>query len=212
MGGYPWRRVRVFGSSGEDRQSGPRAISKCFRNLDFSADTVRSLRVRCRSHAQRLAGLPPLWMTDARKLRLSLESTLDSIEAAELIVQRMAELNGFDQEQVHQIGMGVRETMANAVMHGNCLSPDKAVAFDASIDEEAFRVSVTDQGAGFDPDCVRDPLGEDGLLQASGRGLLMMRAFFDEVEIGSSGDTGTRVRLVKYRTTGAGETTQEVDQ
>ena len=151
-------------------------------------------------------------MTDARKLRLSFESTLDSVEAAELIVQRMAELNGFDQEQVHQIGMGVRETMANAVMHGNGLSPDKAVAFDASIDEEAFRVSVTDQGAGFDPDSVSDPLDEDGLLLASGRGLLMMRAFFDVVDIGSPGDSGTRVRLVKYRTKGAGGTTQEEDQ
>ena len=54
-------------------------------------------------------------MTDARKLRLRLESTLDSVEAAELIVQRMAELNGFDEADVHQIGLGVRETVANAV-------------------------------------------------------------------------------------------------
>ena len=151
-------------------------------------------------------------MTDARKLRLSLESTLDSVEAAELIVERMAELNGFDQDEVYQIGMGVRETMANAVGHGNRFSPDKAVTFEASIDEEAFCVSVTDQGAGFAPDCVTDPLEADGLLLGSGRGLLMMRAFFDEVEIGSSGDSGTRVRLVKYRTKGAGGTTQEEDQ
>lgn len=151
-------------------------------------------------------------MTDARKLRLSLESTLDSVEAAELIVQRMAELNGFDPDQVHQIGMGVRETMANAVIHGNGLSPDKSVQFDASIDEQAFRVSVADEGSGFDPDSVADPLDTGGLLLPSGRGLLMMRAFFDEVKIGSSVDSGTRVRLVKYRTKGAGGTTQEEDQ
>lgn len=151
-------------------------------------------------------------MTDARKVRLSLQSTLDSVEAAELIVQRMAELNGFDADEVHQIGMGVRETMANAVTHGNGLCPDKAVEFDASIDEQAFRVSVSDQGGGFDPENVPNPLGEFGLLAPSGRGLLMMRAFFDEVEIGSRGSSGTRVRLVKYRTKGAGGTTQEEDQ
>ena len=151
-------------------------------------------------------------MVDARKLRLNLESTLDSVEAAELIVQRMAELNGFDEDQVHQIGMGVRETVANAVEHGNCYRPDKTVSFDASIDEVAFRVTVIDQGLGFAPDCVPDPLRAENLLSNSGRGLLLMRAFFDEVDVQPCVGSGTRVRLVKYRTKGAGGTTQEEDR
>ena len=151
-------------------------------------------------------------MLDARKLRLNLESTLDSVEAAELIVQRMAELNGFDPDQVHQIGMGVRETVANAVEHGNCFRSDRTVAFDASIDEEAFRVTVVDQGCGFDPDRVPDPLAGENLLMASGRGLLLMRAFFDVVDVGPCEGPGTKVCLVKYRTKRAGETTQEEDQ
>ena len=151
-------------------------------------------------------------MVDARKLRLNLESTLDSVEAAELIVQRMAELNGFDEDQVHQIGMGVRETVANAVEHGNCYSRDKTVSFDASIDEVAFRVTVIDQGLGFAEDCVPDPLRAENLLSTSGRGLLLMRAFFDEVDVQPCVGSGTRVRLVKYRTKGAGGTTQEEDR
>lgn len=142
-------------------------------------------------------------MTDCRKLRLSLESTLDSIEAAELIVQRLAELNGFDEDQVHQIGMGVRETVANAVKHGNRFSSDKRIAFDAAVDEGAFEVTVTDQGTGFEPESVADPLEGENLLRASGRGLLLMKAFFDEVEVGPCAGTGTRVRLVKYCAKGA---------
>jgi serine/threonine-protein kinase RsbW len=151
-------------------------------------------------------------MIDARKLRINLESTLDSVEAAELIVQRMAELNGFDEDQVHQIGMGVRETVANAVKHGNRYRTDKTVSFDASIDEVAFRVTVIDQGPGFAPDCVPDPLQSENLLMDSGRGLLLMRAFFDEVDVGPCLGSGTRVRLVKYRTTGAGGTAREEDR
>ena len=142
-------------------------------------------------------------MTDCRKLRLSLESTLDSVEAAELIVQRLAELNGFNEDQVHQIGMGVRETVANAVKHGNCFNAAKRISFDASVDEGAFEVTVTDQGAGFEPDSVADPLVGDNLLRSSGRGLLLMKAFFDEVEVGPCAGTGTRVRLVKYCAKGA---------
>ena len=156
-----------------------------------------------------MAGSQSVWMTDARKLRLNLESTLDSVEAAELIVQRMAEINGFDEEQVDQIGMGIRETVCNAVTHGNGLSPNKTVTFDASIDEVAFRVTVIDEGPGFNPETVRNPLDAENLLRPCGRGLLLMRAFFDEVEVGTGDGSGTKVCLVKYRTKGVGGTTQE---
>ena len=148
-------------------------------------------------------------MTDPRKLRLKLESTLDSVEAAELIVQRMADLNGFDDEQVYQIGMGVREMVINAIEHGNGFGSDKTVSFDASVDEDAMRVTVIDQGSGFDPSSVRDPLAEENMLRCSGRGLLLMRAFFDEVEIGPGEDSGTRIHSVKYRTVSAGGIAQE---
>ncbi len=148
-------------------------------------------------------------MADSRKLRLNLESTLDSVEAAELIVQRMADLNGFDDEQVYQIGMGVREMVINAIEHGNGFSSDKTVSFEASVDEEAIRVTVVDQGSGFDPSSVPDPLDEENLLRCSGRGLLLMRAFFDKVEIEPAADSGTRIHSVKYRTESAGGTAQE---
>ncbi len=144
------------------------------------------------------------WMTDCRKLRLTLGSTLDSVEAAELIVQRLAELSGFDQDHVYQIGLGVRETMVNAVRYGNEFNSDKTVSFEASIDEASFQVTVIDQGPGFEPEGVADPLEAENLLRASGRGLLMMKAFFDEVEVGPHTGSGTRVRLVKYCAKSAG--------
>lgn len=138
-------------------------------------------------------------MIDTRKLSLKLESTLDSVEASELIVQRMAQLNGFDEEQVHHIGMAVREAVANAVAHGNCYNCDKSVFFEASVDSKAFRVTVMDQGEGFSPDAVPDPLAPENILKDSGRGLLLINAFFDEVTMEPEHPHGTRVVLVKYR-------------
>ena len=93
--------------------------------------------------------------------------------------------------------------MANAVKHGNAFNLAKRVSFDAAVDEAAFEVTVTDQGAGFELEDVADPCEGDNLLRASGRGLLMMKAFFDEVEVGRCAGTGTRVRLVKYCAKGA---------
>ncbi len=142
-------------------------------------------------------------MTDCRKLLLNFESTLASIDAAELIVERMAQISGFDEDQVYQIGMGVRETMVNAICHGNQLGSAKTVSFDASIDENCMQVIVTDQGEGFDQSQVADPLEEEQLMRGSGRGLLIVRAFFDEVEVGPGSGSGTRVRLVKYCAQGA---------
>ncbi len=144
-------------------------------------------------------------MVEARKLRIRLESTLDAVEAAELIVQRMADINGFDDDQVHQIGMGVREAVANAVKHGNRFHADKRVLFETSIDAEAFRVVVMDEGGGFDPDGVPDPLSPENLLSGSGRGLMMMRAFFDKVEVGFKAESGAKISLLKYRAEGAGQ-------
>ncbi len=138
-------------------------------------------------------------MTECRQLRVNFESTLASVEAAELIVERLGQLSGFDEEQVYQIGMGVRETMVNAIRHGNREGPGKTVSFEASIDADCMRIVVTDQGSGFDPAEVADPRECENLLHASGRGLLIVRAFFDEVEVGPGSGAGTRVRLVKYR-------------
>lgn len=136
---------------------------------------------------------------DARKLSLKMESTLDSVEAAELIVQRMTQLNGFDEEQIGRIGMAVREAVVNAVTHGNGYNCEKSVFFEALIDGDALRVAVADQGKGFDPGQVADPLAAENLHKASGRGLLLMKAFFDEVAVAPGDETGTKVFLVKYR-------------
>ena len=142
-------------------------------------------------------------MKDCRKLRLNFESSLDSVDAAELIVERLAQLSGFDADQVYQIGMGVRETMVNAICHGNRLGSAKTVSFEASIDESAMQVIIRDEGTGFDPSEVDDPLKGEHLLRGSGRGLLIMKAFFDEVEVSPGPGPGTNVRLVKYCAQGA---------
>lgn len=53
---------------------------------------------------------------------------------------------------------------------------------------------ISDQGRGFDPGQVRNPLQEENLLRESGRGIFLMRTLMDKVEIDRT-DTGTEVRL-----------------
>ncbi len=137
-------------------------------------------------------------MTDGRTLELNLESTLDSVEASELIVQQLAQRRGFSEQETEQFMIAIRETMANAVSHGNGYSREKSVYFEVVADSTQCKVTVRDQGLGFDPDQVPDPTAEDNLLRTSGRGLLLMRSFVDELSIRRADPAGTEVVLIKY--------------
>ena len=111
-----------------------------------------------------------------------------------------AEEAGFPEEELHKINMAVRETVVNAVVHGNRYSAHKKVHFQVSTAQDHITVTVCDEGAGFDPASVPDPLADENLLHQSGRGILLIRAFVDDFQIRRASPGGTEVKLVKYLT------------
>ena len=136
-------------------------------------------------------------MTDPRHIRLKLESNLDAVEAAELIVRQLARERQIPADEIEQLGMAVRECMANAISHGNGYSREKSVYFTIASERSRLSVRILDEGPGFELDEVPDPLAEGNLLRTSGRGLLLMRSFVDEITIGRAIEGGTEVVMVK---------------
>lgn len=130
--------------------------------------------------------------------RLLLDSTLDSVEVAEAAVLGDARALGFHEDDLHRLGMAVRESMVNAVVHGNRYNARKKVHVCVTRGPDRLTVVITDEGDGFDPKAVPNPLAEENLLRQSGRGLLMMQAFVDEFEVRCGQPRGTEVRMVKY--------------
>ena len=135
---------------------------------------------------------------EARTVDKVLDSTLDSVDSAEKAVLREAQRLWFDDDDLHKIGMSVRESMVNAVVHGNRYSARKKVRLTISQTPDRLVVLVADEGAGFDVGSVPDPLADENLLSPSGRGLMIMRAFMDEVQIRTRAPRGTEVKMVKY--------------
>jgi len=127
-----------------------------------------------------------------------LESTLDSVDEAEAKVLQAAEKAGFDEEDLHKIGMAVRECMVNAVVHGNRYNARKKVHLGIQTATDRMTVIIRDEGEGFDMNALPDPLAEENLLRQSGRGLLLIQAFMDEFELRQAESKGTEVRMVKY--------------
>lgn len=129
-----------------------------------------------------------------------LDSRLESADAAETMAIAVAREAGFSEEDQHRIGMAVRESVVNAVVHGNRYNARKKVHLEIATDQDRLTVTVTDEGEGFDLDSLPDPLSGENILQQSGRGILLIRAFVDEFRVRRLAPKGTEVRLVKYAT------------
>ncbi len=127
-----------------------------------------------------------------------LDSTLDSIDSVEEMALDFAKEAGFQGEDLHKIGMAVRESMVNAVVHGNRYSADKKVRVTMIRNGNRFTVRIADQGEGFDLDSVPDPLAQENLLRQSGRGIFLIRSFMDEFLVRKLEPRGTEVTLIKY--------------
>lgn len=128
----------------------------------------------------------------------SLESTLESVDQAESLVLAMAKRIGFGEDDENSISMAIRESMVNAVAHGNKYNNRKRVQLTIEGHPDRLVVKIADEGDGFDEAAVADPLAAENLLKQSGRGLLLMRAFMDECQHSKREPHGTVVRMVKY--------------
>src|SRR5438874_2264481 len=126
-----------------------------------------------------------------------LDSTLESVDKAERVALDLARESGFEEEDLDRIGMSVRECMVNAVVHGNRYSSHKKVRLSLSRTPERFTVRISDQGEGFDPGQLPDPLASDNLLRHSGRGIFLMKAFMDDLQVRRLQPAGTEVTLIK---------------
>jgi serine/threonine-protein kinase RsbW len=132
-------------------------------------------------------------------LNRDFESTLESVDSAEALIFSAAERAGFDEDDLHKIGMAVRECMVNAVVHGNRYSSNKKVHVLVTSDNQDLTIKISDQGDGFEVSDVPDPLAEDNLMRHSGRGVFLIRAFMDEAQFRKLSPVGTEVTLVKKK-------------
>ena len=127
-----------------------------------------------------------------------LDSTLASVDHAEEIAVGVAQRAGFEEDDLLKIGMAVRESVVNAVVHGNRYNANKKVSFSVVKNPQRLTVRVADEGEGFDYEDVPDPLAPENLLRSSGRGIFLMRSFMDELLIRRLEPAGMEFVLVKY--------------
>jgi serine/threonine-protein kinase RsbW len=115
-----------------------------------------------------------------------------------LVSDHLCKRIGFDEDAVHWVGVAVRESVINAIKHGNQNDERKMVHVEfASSASAELVIAVRDEGEGFDPESIADPLAPENMLKSSGRGIFLMRNFMDDVSLRRIPDGGMEVRMVK---------------
>ncbi len=134
-------------------------------------------------------------------VRLQIHSNFEMVDFVQVVSDRVGQLAGMDEDAVHWIGVAVRESVINAIKHGNREDFRKIVTveftFTPAVDPCQLVVRVLDQGEGFEPEGVADPLAPENILKSSGRGIFFMRSFMDDVVLQRAAEGGMEVRMTK---------------
>jgi len=126
--------------------------------------------------------------------RITLRSSPRSIKRVEGYLQRISSAVELDEIQMHKLMVSLTEAVNNAILHGNKSRADKKVSVRCEVVPGWLLFEIKDEGKGFRPDHVRNPLKEENLHRESGRGIFLMRTLMDKVEFEHL-SSGMQVRL-----------------
>ncbi len=151
---------------------------------------------------RRIAGQTNYRMSETGHLiHLEFPSLVEMLDVVQAVVEQLGQLLCADDDARHWVEVAVRESVTNAIKHGNHHDPAKTVEVDFTLTPAhepcELRVRVRDHGRGFDPQALPDPLAPENLLKSSGRGVFFMRSFMDDVRIEPAVGGGMVVYMVK---------------
>lgn len=137
-------------------------------------------------------------------VHLEIHSTIEALDLVQAVTEHLLRRLDLDEESLHWTTMAVRESVINAITHGNNSNPSKRVFIDFTASPESnpkdLIVRVRDQGKGFDPATLDNPLSPENVLKASGRGIFLIRQFMDEVSVEPAREGGMEMRMLKHLT------------
>jgi serine/threonine-protein kinase RsbW len=134
-------------------------------------------------------------------VRLEFTSAFDMLDCVQVVSDHLGRTLAMDEDTQHFVGVAIRESVINAIRHGNNSDASKHVFVEFTTDGAAgafdLTVRVRDEGEGFDPSTVADPLAPENLLKSSGRGIFLIRSFMDDVELVNAPEGGMEMRMHK---------------
>ncbi len=135
-------------------------------------------------------------MAAKQSFEMVVKSIPSQIHVVEQELEKFGRKVGLSEDDIENFGIATTEMVNNAIRHGNKSDPSKTVSIKFSKSESEMRVVVRDDGGGFDPDAVADPLKPENIFRESGRGIFIVKMLMDDVQFKFT-DAGTEVILIK---------------
>jgi serine/threonine-protein kinase RsbW len=133
-------------------------------------------------------------------VRLEFTSAFEMLDFVQIVSDHISHGIGLDDDAAHWVSVAIRESVINAIKHGNRNDESKHVFVEfetATAGGPALTIRVRDQGEGFDPGEIANPLAPENLLKSSGRGIFLIRNFMDDVQLRRAPQGGMEIRMVK---------------
>jgi serine/threonine-protein kinase RsbW len=133
-------------------------------------------------------------------VHLEFTSAFEMLDFVQVVSDHLGRSVGLDDDARHWVSVAIRESVINAIKHGNRNDATKHVFVDLetrSNGQPELSIRVRDEGEGFDPEQVADPLAPENLLKASGRGIFLIRSFMDFVQLRRSPEGGMEIHMTK---------------
>ena len=132
-------------------------------------------------------------------VHLEFTSVFEMLDFVQVVTEHMGRSVGLDDDARHWVSVAIRETVINAIKHGNRNDSSKHVFVDLETpqDQSALTIRVRDEGEGFEPEEVADPLAPENLLKSSGRGIFLIRNFMEDVQLRRAPEGGMVVQMTK---------------
>jgi serine/threonine-protein kinase RsbW len=139
-------------------------------------------------------------MTCGKPVRLDFHSSFDMLDFVQVVCDHVGRMSGLDEDATHWVSVAVRESVINAIKHGNEQDASKRVHLEFTPldgDQPGIAIRVRDEGCGFDPASLPDPLAPENILKSTGRGIFLIRTFMDELVLQRAPQGGMEVMMVK---------------
>lgn len=130
-----------------------------------------------------------------KEKKLNLVSRVDEIARLEPFVDELQKISDFDENKKNDVLLVLNEAVMNAIVHGNQNDPQKRITVQAHLNSQKLIFKVKDEGQGFDPSKLPDPLDPENLLKPGGRGVFLIHQYADEVHYS---EKGNEVEIVMY--------------
>ena len=134
-------------------------------------------------------------------VKLEFTSSFEMLDFVQVVCDYVSRGIGLDEDSSHWVSVAIRESVINAIKHGNRNDATKRVFVDFETSTPAagpeLVIRVRDQGEGFEPQEVADPLAPENLLKSSGRGIFLIRNFMDDVRLQRAPQGGMEIQMLK---------------